>query len=286
MKTSIVSFLKSSTSTSTSLFKFKLRQIHNMRVVTVPLNEDNYGYLLIDQRSNNAAIVDVSSQPQKMLEVVAREGVNLVKVLTTHKHWDHAGGNNEIKKIHPDIEIVGSVIDNVEACTKFVEDGEEFMLSDIKIKCLLTNGHTNGHISYHATAPDNESIVFTGDCLFIGGCGRFFEGSNVDMLNSMKKIEALGDATKIYCGHEYTTNNYKWISSIDKSNIKLNEMIILVNQQREQGLPSIPSTVGREKLTNPFMRYNDPAMNDLCKGCNSDPAAIIQYLRNSKNKFK
>jgi hydroxyacylglutathione hydrolase len=249
--------------------------------------DDNYGYLLIDQQTNEAAIVDVSSQPDKVLEEAGKAGVTLTTVLTTHKHWDHAGGNNDIKERVPGIEIVGSRIDNVEGCTKFVEDGEEFKLSNINIKCILTPGHTNGHISYLATASDGEAAVFTGDCLFIGGCGRFFEGTAEDMYGALQKLAALDPATKVYCGHEYTANNYRFVMSIDPSNPDFQADNATVAEQRAAGLPSMPSSIGRELRSNPFMRTADPAMQALCQECNSsDPAAVLGYLREKKNNFR
>lgn len=259
-----------------------------MRVVPIPLNVDNYGYLLIDTATNDGAVVDVSGQPEKVLEVAKKEGVNLIKVLTTHKHWDHAGGNNVIKERLPNIEIVGSSIDNVEGCTKFVADNEEFTLSGINIKCLLTPGHTNGHISYVATSNhnnDDEKVVFTGDCLFVGGCGRFFEGTSADMFGALQKLTALPKDTKVYCGHEYTAANYKFALSVDQRNTDLINENVSVQLLRKDNLPTIPTTIGKELKTNPFLRVNE---QDICNSCNQgdDPITVLGCLREMKNNFK
>ena len=132
-----------------------------MRVVSIPLNDDNYGYLLIDESTNEAAIVDVSGQPEEVMKCIQKEGVRVTKILTTHKHWDHAGGNLKMQALIPGVEIIGSNVDNVEGCTTFIQDGSNISVSNISIRCILTSGHTMGHISYYAEHND-QKVVFTG----------------------------------------------------------------------------------------------------------------------------
>jgi hydroxyacylglutathione hydrolase len=256
-----------------------------MKVVTIPLNDDNYGYLLIDEGTGKAAVIDVSGQPDVVLEAVARENVDAVMVLTTHKHWDHAGGNNKIKLSIPSIEILGSERDAVEGCTRFVTDGEEFTMSTIHVKCLLTPGHTMGHISY-VVHHNGEYAVFTGDCLFIGGAGKFFEGTGADMYHSLyEKLLNLPKETKIYCGHEYTLSNYRFALSIDSTNVDLIDAYERAQRLRGEGKPTIPSTIEVEMKTNPFLRVFDPVIQAAC-GCGStDPIEVLTGVRESKNRF-
>jgi hydroxyacylglutathione hydrolase len=257
-----------------------------MRVVIVPLNDDNYGYLLIDETSNECAIIDVSGQPEEILKHVEKEGVVIIKVLTTHKHWDHAGGNNKIKVLHPNLEIVGSLIDNVEGCTTFVEDGQMINVSGIAIRCILTPGHTMGHMSYYAE-HNNEKAVFTGDCLFVGGVGKFFEGTAADMYVSLyEKLGRLPPETLIYCGHEYTLSNYRFALSVDNENMDLinaNKRAVIL---RREGKPTIPSTILAEIATNPFFRATSESLQKSCGFGSSDPIQVLHNIREGKNNFK
>lgn len=257
-----------------------------MRIVTIPLNDDNYGYLLIDETTNEAAIVDVSGQPEEVLKYVKKEGVRLTMVLTTHKHWDHAGGNTKMKTLFPNIEIVGSNVDDVEGCTTFVQDGSRISLSNISIHCILTPGHTMGHISYFAEYQ-NEKVVFTGDCLFIGGVGKFFEGTASDMhISLFEKLAKLPKETLVYCGHEYTLSNYRFALSIDCEN----EHLISANNRaislRASGKPTIPSTIDDELKTNPFLRVHDKAVQNSCGHGSLDPIQILHNIRDMKNRFR
>jgi hydroxyacylglutathione hydrolase len=138
----------------------------NMKVIAVPLNDDNYGYILIDNVTNEAAIVDVSSQPDIMLSRVQEEGVKLTKIITTHKHWDHAGGNDSIAEKFPSIEIIGGEIDNCEGVTKNVNDNDEFNLGSLNVKCIHTPGHTMGSICFFID-DNGDKAVFTGIYIYI-----------------------------------------------------------------------------------------------------------------------
>jgi hydroxyacylglutathione hydrolase len=257
-----------------------------MRVVIIPLNDDNYGYLLIDESTNEAAIIDVSGQPDEVLRIVEKEGVRLTKILTTHKHWDHAGGNFKMKSKFPDIEILGSAVDDVEGCTTFIDDGTTLMLSTISIRCILTSGHTMGHISYFAE-HGRQKVVFTGDCLFVGGVGKFFEGTAADMHCSLfEKLGKLPTETLVYCGHEYTLSNYRFALSVDPRN----EQLISANEtavgERSEGKPTIPSTIGKELATNPFYRVYETSIIESCGLGSTDPIQIMHNVRERKNTFK
>jgi hydroxyacylglutathione hydrolase len=256
-----------------------------MRVVIIPLNDDNYGYLLIDEATNEAAIIDVSGQPEEVLKVIEREGVRVTNILTTHKHWDHAGGNLKMKAVLPDVEIIGSTVDDVEGCTKFVDDESILALSTISIRCILTSGHTMGHMSYYAVQGDHK-VVFTGDCLFVGGVGKFFEGTAADMHKSLfEKLGKLPAETLVYCGHEYTLSNYKFALSVDGKNERLVSANIKAATTRSDGKPTIPSTIEIELHTNPFFRVYETSLRESCGRGSSDPIQILHNVREMKNRF-
>ena len=257
-----------------------------MRVVSIPLNDDNYGYLLIDESTNEAAIVDVSGQPEEVMKCIQKEGVRVTKILTTHKHWDHAGGNLKMQALIPGVEIIGSNVDNVEGCTTFIQDGSNISVSNISIRCILTSGHTMGHISYYAEHND-QKVVFTGDCLFVGGVGKFFEGTAADMHVSLyEKLGKLPMETLIYCGHEYTLGNYRFALSVDGKNEDLIQANIRAKSLREQGIPTIPSSIEAEFKTNPFLRVYDKYVQESCGMGSLDPIQILHNVRDMKNNFK
>lgn len=251
----------------------------------VPLNSDNYGYLLIDEHSNNCALIDISGQPEIMLRVVGENNVLPLMILTTHKHWDHAGGNLKMLDAIPTIKIYGSVLDNVEGCTNFIEDNECLKLGDkISIRCILTPGHTMGHMSYYCT-DGIDKVVFTGDCLFMGGAGKFFEGTGQEMYESLYvRLGSLPPDTKVYCGHEYTLSNYKFALSCEPENTHLLEANEIAKEQRSKNLPTLPSTIEKEVQTNPFMRVVFPTIKALFPGADT-PSEILQAVREAKNKF-
>ena len=256
-----------------------------MRVIPIPLNSDNYGYIVVDDDSGECAIVDVSDQPLKVLQAINElPGIKLTAIFTTHKHADHAGGNNAIANLYPELVIYGGLLDNVENCTTFVNDGDELEFgSGIKILCLHTPGHTKGHISYYM-AHNDLRVVFTGDVLFIGGAGKFFEGTGADMYPSLEKLCKLQTDTLVYCGHEYTLSNYRFALSIEPDNKFLQEENQRAIQLRSEGKFTIPSTIGKELATNPFLRVNEDSIRSKFPDAH-DPVAVLTAVREAKNRF-
>lgn len=179
---------------------------------------------------------------------------------------------------------MGSEVDNVEGCTNFVSDGDCIFLEDIKITCILTPGHTMGHICYFAV-HEGKSAVFTGDTLFIGGVGKFFEGTAHDMHDSLNKLVSLPPDTEVYCGHEYTLSNYRFALSVESSNRDLVEANERMSALRKQSKPTVPSTIGHELRTNPFLRVTIPEISSHFSGC-SGPIELLAAVREAKNRFK
>ncbi|GKA58836.1 metallo-hydrolase/oxidoreductase superfamily protein, partial [Tanacetum coccineum] len=165
---------------------------------------DDLTLTVIDEKTKQGAVVD-PVEPEKVISVAKEHGVELKLVLTTHHHWDHAGGNEKIKELVPGIKVYGGSIDNVKGCTNKLENGDKLSLGDgISILSLHTPCHTKGHISYYLTGDEGEDpAVFTGDTLFVAGCGKFFEGTAEQMYESLcVTLASLPKPTQVYCGHE------------------------------------------------------------------------------------
>jgi hydroxyacylglutathione hydrolase len=254
-----------------------------MKIIPVPCLEDNYAYIIIDEATKEGAAVD-PVEPEKVLSVSKENGVELTSVLTTHHHWDHAGGNEKIKELVPGIKVYGGSLDNVKGCTNKVESGDRLSIGkDINILALHTPCHTKGHISYYLTGKaDEDPAVFTGDTLFVAGCGKFFEGTAEQMYQSLcVTLASLPQPTRVYCGHEYTVKNLQFARTIEPENAKIAHKLAWAQQQRQPGLPTIPSTIEEELETNPFMRVDLPEVQEKV-GCKS-PVEALREIRQRKD---
>ncbi|XP_068243143.1 hydroxyacylglutathione hydrolase, mitochondrial isoform X1 [Palaemon carinicauda] len=258
----------------------------SMKVKILPALSDNYMYLLMDEKTKEAAIVD-PVEPKTVLAAVEETGANLTTVLTTHHHWDHAGGNKQLVSLFDKpLKVLGGD-DRIEALTQKVTHGDSFKVGSLNVECLFTPCHTQGHICYSVTSsePDHKPAVFTGDTLFLGGCGKFFEGNAVEMHRAL--IEVLGslpDHTLVYCGHEYAMQNLRFGSHIEPDNVDIQEKLDWVKDQREKGLPSVPSTIGEEKRINPFMRVTEAPVQQHAG--TTEPVATMAAIRAEKDNWK
>ncbi|ORX63352.1 mitochondrial hydroxyacylglutathione hydrolase [Basidiobolus meristosporus CBS 931.73] len=249
-----------------------------MRVIAVPVLEDNYSYLVIDDKTGEAIAVD-PAEPSKVLQAAAQAGVNIKSVFTTHHHWDHAGGNVELLSIKPGLLVYGADA-RIPQINYVVKSNEEFQVGSLTVKGLLTVGHTKGSVSYFIQ-DGNETAVFTGDTLFVAGCGKFFEGTAEDMYNSLCNVLAtLPSETKVYCGHEYTRANLRFALSIEPNNAALLNKITWC----QSNLITVPSTIGEELMFNPFMRVHEPAIQQHVGSTN--PVEVMSALREMKNSFQ
>ncbi|KAI5670349.1 hypothetical protein M9H77_10713 [Catharanthus roseus] len=258
-----------------------------MKILHIPCLEDNYAYMIIDETTKDAAVVD-PVEPHKIFRVAEEEGVHLKFVLTTHHHWDHAGGNDKIKELVPGIKVYGGSVDNVRGCTDKVENGDKISLgADINVLSLHTPCHTKGHISYYVTGKDGvDPAVFTGDTLFIAGCGKFFEGTAEQMYQSLcVTLGSLPKPTRVFCGHEYTVKNLQFASTIEPDNEKIREKLSWAEQQRRAGLATIPSTIEEELEINPFMRVDLPEVQEKV-GFKSSPVEALREIRQRKDNWK
>uniref|UniRef100_A0A7S4UZY6 hydroxyacylglutathione hydrolase n=2 Tax=Alexandrium monilatum TaxID=311494 RepID=A0A7S4UZY6_9DINO len=253
-----------------------------MRVVVVPVLSDNYAYLIIDDKTKEAACVD-PAEAQLVLSRAVEEGVKLVSILTTHHHYDHAGGNSEMRAKIPDLKVYGGTLDNVMACTHPLDHGDEFTVGSIKVVALHTPGHTRGSISYYCVDGE-EQAVFTGDTLFVGGCGRIFECTPADLHRSITEVLGrLPETTQVYVGHEYTVKNLEFATAVERQNESLQKFLQWAKEQKVQRKFTVPSTIQNEWLINPFMRSGNDEMKSICPGCS--PVEVFARLRRQKDAF-
>ena len=225
-----------------------------MHIEIIPCLKDNYSYLIIDDSNNSACVVD-PSESQPIINFLNNKNINLKYILNTHHHFDHVGGNKELKKKFQSI-VVGFKGDSsrIPEIDVELENNQIWKAENFIAKIMHIPGHTSGHICFHFF---KEKIVFTGDTLFSLGCGRIFEGTYQEMFNSLKKIKSLPVETKVYCGHEYTVNNSKFCIKYDSNNQNLKKKISDINKKVINGSPTIPSTIKEELDCKIFLRTKD-----------------------------
>ncbi|KIM32041.1 hypothetical protein M408DRAFT_15014 [Serendipita vermifera MAFF 305830] len=258
-----------------------------MKIIPVPIRSDNYMYLLAEDGSSTgskpkAFIIDPADPDALGKFQKVDNNVEIVGILTTHHHEDHAGGNSIIAKALPSIAIYGGQPANgppqVEAVNKVVKDRDTIKLGDaITITCLATPCHTQDSICYYVTEGDQKA-VFTGDTLFQGGCGRFFEGTPEEMDTSLSYLGTLPDETIVYNGHEYTKGNLKFAKTVDPSNDALSRLQQLCDSNE---ITTGKSTIGDEKEWNVFMRLDsEPVLKATGE---TEKAKVMGKLREMKN---
>ncbi|KJP88363.1 hydroxyacylglutathione hydrolase [Plasmodium fragile] len=257
-------------------------------VLVVPSLHDNLAYVIIDEKTKKAACVD-PVEPEKILRKIENLNVDLEYVLCTHHHYDHSGGNIRMKELKKKIKVVGSAYEATPGVTEKVYDSQIVRLGDVCVKAIHAPCHTKGHIMYYVYKVDDQKnedknyapILFTGDTLFIAGCGRFFEGSAKEMFKNIEKVKGLRKETLIYCGHEYTLNNLRFAMSFEKDNEHMKNKMKEVEEKVNSRKPSVPSTIEQEYLINPFFR----TQHYTEKFDTTDEVKILDKLRELKNNF-
>jgi len=258
-------------------------QYPKMKVQILPALADNYMYLLVDESTNEAAVVDPVN-PDTVVEAVEKAKVNLTTVITTHHHWDHAGGNVKlVEQFGRPLKVFGGD-DRIGALTNKVSHNDTFSVGNVRVSCLATPCHTTGHICYYIN-DGKVPIVFTGDTLFLSGCGKFFEGTADQMYSALIEILAkLPDDTNVYCGHEYSISNLNFGLWIEPENDAARQKLEWVLEKRKNGEPTVPSTLAEEKAYNPFMRVNEGHLRN--RFGQNDGIATMKALRKEKDNWK
>ncbi len=225
-----------------------------MKVQIIKCLQDNYSYLIIDETNLNACVVD-PSESKPIIDFVEGNNINLKYILNTHHHFDHVGGNKELKKKY-NSSVIGfkGDKDRIPEIDILVDDQNIWKKANFEAKIYHIPGHTSGHIAFHFF---KEKKIFTGDTLFSLGCGRIFEGTYEQMFNSLKKIKTLPKDTEIYCGHEYTLQNSDFCSVYDPNNLKLKKKITKIKEKLENKLPTVPTILDDEIQCNIFLKAKD-----------------------------
>ena len=225
-----------------------------MRIEIIKCLQDNYSYLIIDKNNLKACVVD-PSEASPIINFVEKKKLKLVYILNTHHHYDHVGGNLELKRKY-NSKVIGFKEDKkrIPGIDILVEDNQIWNEDNFEAKIYHVPGHTSGHIAFHFF---KEKKLFIGDTLFSLGCGRIFEGTNEEMFNSLNRIKKIPDDTEIYCGHEYTLQNSKFCLTHDSTNLNLKNKILEIERKLKDGLPTIPTFLKDELKCNIFLKAKD-----------------------------
>ncbi|GMH30009.1 hypothetical protein Nepgr_031852 [Nepenthes gracilis] len=254
-----------------------------LQIELVPCLKDNYAYLLHDVNTGTVGVVD-PSEAVPVIDALSRENRNLTYILNTHHHYDHTGGNAELKAKYG-AKVIGSHKDRerIPGIDITLNDGDKWMFAGYEFHVIETPGHTRGHICFYFPGP---GAIFTGDTLFSLSCGKLFEGTPEEMLSSLKKISSLPDDTTIYCGHEYTLSNSKFALSIEPNNAALISYAARIAHLRSKCLPTIPTTLKVEKSCNPFLRTSSVEIRQsLNIPTTAGEAETLGAIRQAKDNF-
>ena len=252
-----------------------------MNVEIIKCLKDNYSYLITDSDRNSIVIDPSESDP--IIKIIEKKKLNLKFILNTHHHFDHIGGNDELKKKYSS-EIVGfkKDKDRIPGIDISVSDNEVWKSGNFEAKIIYIPGHTSGHIAFYFY---KNEILFSGDTLFSLGCGRVFEGTHQDMFNSLNKLKALPPETKIFCGHEYTKTNLDFCLKYDTNNSSLKEKSIKINSLLKKNLPTIPTTIDDELKSNIFLRCNNSLIKQSLNLKDASDQEVFTKLRDLKDTF-
>jgi hydroxyacylglutathione hydrolase len=259
-----------------------------MRIVPIPCLSDNYAYLVVCEETNQAALVD-ASEAGPVEKAVVDSKVKLTAIWSTHHHLDHVGGNEAVVARFDVAEVLAHASDKgrVPGQTRFLASGESFAFGSLTVETLHIPGHTLGAIAYIVSGSGAPRAVFTGDTLFVAGCGRLFEGTPTQMLASLASLAQLGDETEVYCGHEYTVSNLKFAAHVEPSNGLVARAAEQASKLRAEGKPTMPSTIGEEKKTNPFLRVALPEIRaSVNVASNASDVEAFAAVRKAKDGFR
>ena len=253
-----------------------------MQVIPIHCLSDNYAYIIDDKVSKTVGVVD-PSEAKPIISFLNKKKLKLNYILNTHHHFDHIGGNDELKKLY-NAKVVGFVGDQhrIPGIDITLKDNETWIFGNSPVKILHIPGHTSGHICFFF---EKEAMVFTGDTLFSLGCGRIFEGDHKQMLNSLNKIKKLPKNTNVYCGHEYTYKNAEFCIKYDNKNVSLKKRFEIVKKLRMKNLPTVPSVLEDELTTNIFLRCDRNDLKIKLNMKNEEDFKVFKKVRDLKDVF-
>ncbi|MEA3332751.1 MAG: hydroxyacylglutathione hydrolase [Pseudomonadota bacterium] len=245
-----------------------------IKIIQLKTLQDNYAYLLIEESSKQVAVIDPGSA-KSVLKALTAETLTLTHILLTHHHYDHSGGVTELKKMYPEAQIIIHKDDAgrlTVTADRLLQEGKTIGFGSTSIKVLHLPCHTRGHVAFLV-----EDALFTGDTLFTAGCGKFFEGTATEMHENLKRLKALPESTKIYCGHEYTVENLEHAHQADPTNLMISERLQKARQLQENDNPLVPATLAHELTTNPFLMLDDNSLQQQLKTTNVLDTLIALY---------
>ena len=247
-----------------------------------PLSAFSDNYIWLIHSPNNRDVLVVDPGDAAPVETALHQH-NLAGILITHHHHDHTGGIATLTR-NRNIPVFGPA--NISGITHPLKDGDTIKLFDCQFHIIATPGHTLDHIAYFTDSPA-KPVLFCGDTLFAGGCGRLFEGTARQMHQSLSRLAALPGQTQIYCAHEYTQANLRFAQAVEPHNRALQQRITEVNRQRANNQPSVPSSLAEELATNPFLRTDQPSVIQVARhrGSATTPAEILGVIRAWKDNF-
>ena len=253
-----------------------------LQIVTIPCLDDNYAFLAHDSASGDTTLVDVP-EAGPILTALAAQGWRLTQVLLTHHHGDHVQGLAEVLKAHP-APVVGAAQDvhRLPSLDRAVNPGDTVAIGAQTGTVIDMPGHTVGHVAYSFPAA---KVLFTGDSLMALGCGRLFEGSPEQMWESLSGLASLPDDTVVCSGHEYTLTNARFAITVDPDNPELAARLADAHAAADEGRATVPSLLGLERATNPFLRADQPALARTVGLDGSDPVAVFAEIRARRNTF-
>ena len=256
-----------------------------LKIVAIPAFEDNYLWLLHD--GQHALVVD-PGDAAPVLDTLATLDLQLVAILVTHHHLDHTGGVAELRN-KTTARVYGPAAENIPEPYAALAEGDAVEALGLSFQVIDVPGHTAGHIAYFTPNVNSRPLLFCGDTLFSGGCGRLFEGTPAQMLTSLDKLAALPPSTVVCCTHEYTLGNLRFAVAMEPANTDLLEYQARCKTLREQNRPTLPTSISQELLINPFLRTRQPAV--VAAAHRFDAAAhgdisVFAALRQAKNQFK
>ena len=257
-----------------------------MSLIPLPAFQDNYLWLLHD--AQRALVVDPgdAGPVQAFLD---EQGLQLDAILVTHHHPDHTGGVDALRDA-TGAKVYGPARERIPEPVQRLAEGDAIEVLGLRFEVLDVPGHTAGHIAYYCASHDGAPLVFCGDTLFSGGCGRLFEGTAAQMFDSLAKLAALPGDTRVCCTHEYTLGNLKFATAVEPGNARLSHYRQQCELMRLNGQPTLPSTIALEQAINPFLRTRQPAVAQAAQGHDgadpADPVAVFASLRQWKNEFR
>ncbi len=253
-----------------------------LEIITLPVLADNYIYLIHDPVSQETAAVD-PALAQPVLDILEEKGWVLTYILNTHHHSDHVGGNSWLKQC-TGCKIIAAQADwdRIPGIDQGVDEGDVVSIGRHKAYVIATPGHTRAHIVYHFA---EDKLLFCGDTLFVMGCGRLFEGTALQLWQSLQKLKALPKATRVYCTHEYTQTNGRFALTVEPENRLLQQRMVEVNRLRSNNQPTVPTTIADELATNPFFREDSVSLRKSVGMPSDKPSEVFANIRRMKDRF-